>query len=125
MITGSINLTALKSAVQEVPSKNGGKVKALIIPLEANYLEQHSNGSIYLNIAAWEKETQYSTHYITHNLKKDLREKLKAEGIQTPILGNLVVKNNETPQGAVNTDNSIADIGVGGDSGINPDDFPF
>lgn len=124
MITGSINLTALKSAVRDVPSKNGGKVKALIIPLEANYLETNANGSVYLNIAAWEKETQYSTHYITHNLKKDLREKLKAEGVQTPILGNLVVKNNEAPQGVVNTDNSISDISVV-DSGINPDDLPF
>ena len=38
------------------------------------------------------KETQYSTHYLTHSLKKDVREKLKADGIRLPIMGNMTIK---------------------------------
>ena len=118
MITGSINLTALQCAVKEVNAKGGRKVKAIIIPLEQNYLEQHANGSVYFNFAAWEKETQYSTHYLTHSLKKDVREKLKADGIQLPIMGNMTIKNEEY-QPPVNT---TANIDLPQDDG---DDLPF
>ena len=123
MITGSINLAALKNAVIEVPTKDGKKVKGIFIPLDSNSLEVHTNGNIYMSIVAFENKTpnDFSTHMVVQSYKKEVREKMKLDGIQSPILGNLTAKASE-PAANVNTDTSISD---GAGAGIDPSQLPF
>lgn len=123
MISGSINLAALKNAVIEVPTKDGKKVKGIFIPFEANSLELHANKGVYCSIVAFENKTpnDFSTHMVVQSFKKEVREANKAAGIQSPILGNLTVKSQE-PAAQVNTDESIStDAGAG----VSVDDLPF
>ncbi|MDA3818504.1 MAG: hypothetical protein PF486_14070 [Prolixibacteraceae bacterium] len=109
MITGSINLSALKHAVKEVNAKNG-KTKALIIPLKENYLEQHANGNVYMNIVAFEnkKENEFSTHMVKQSLKKDVRDAMSEdEKMSQPILGNLMANAQGKQEQAPNTDANL------------------
>lgn len=108
MITGSLKLSALKNVEVEMPRKDGTKVKGLFIPYEANKLEKHSNGEVYLNIVAWENKTPqtFSTHMVKQSLKKEEREKMTKEEVEAmPILGNLNA--NSQPAANINTDESI------------------
>jgi len=91
-ISGSINLTAFKSILTKVKNKEGKKVDALVIPLDANFLSIAKNGNVYLNIIAWANKTpnDYSTHMVKMSLTKEMKEDMsKEEQYALPILGNL------------------------------------
>jgi|SRR5690554_2458972 len=124
MITGSINLSALKHAVREVDAK-GGKTKALIIPLKENNLEQHTNGNVYMNIVAFENKTQndFSTHMVKQSLKKDVRDAMSDEEKRSqPILGNLMADKPKT----VESNNCSDDLDLPENSSSDDDDdLPF
>lgn len=92
MITGKINLAALKHVAMEKKGKSG-MVKGMFIPIEANNLfKSEKSGAVYLDIVAWDlKEPQeHSTHLVKQSLPKDVREKMSKEEIsKMPIIGNL------------------------------------
>lgn len=109
MVTGSINLTAFKSKVTKVKTASG-EVDAIIIPLASNGLEVHKNGSVYMNIVAWEnkKPQEYSTHMIKQSFSKDKQAKMSDEEKRfQPIFGNLLIKDGNQHQDVVNTDDTI------------------
>lgn len=125
MITGSITLTSLKNVITSVKKPNGEEIKGIFIPLEANKLEVHTNGSVYLSIVAWENKTpsDKSTHGIKQNFSKEVREAMtKEESYALPFLGNLSVKGSGESTPTVNTDANL-------EAGILPtmgtDDLPF
>lgn len=118
MVTGSINLTAFKNKITKVKSTSG-EVDALIIPIDANGLKIHKNGSVYFNFVAWEnkKPQEFSTHMVKQSFTKEETAKMSSDDKNNqPIFGNLLIKDGNTYQDAVNTDNSLS-VGDG--------DLPF
>jgi len=89
-IRGKLTLTALKSVVRKMKNKDGKEIDVLIIPIEENNLFLSKKGSVYLDIIAFESDKIPDfTHSVKQSLPKEVREQLKADGIQTPFLGNL------------------------------------
>lgn len=91
MIKSSITLTALQSVVREMKAKDGSKIQALIIPLEANNLKE-VGGKVYLNLVHFEmKESKdYATHITKQSLPKEVYEKQTQDDKDAmPLLGNL------------------------------------
>lgn len=93
MITGKVNLAALNHAVMPIPSKNGGKVDCIVIPIKENDLFKSDMGNVYLDFTAWEipenKRRGDDTHIINQSLPKEKREALKKENKYAPTLGNM------------------------------------
>lgn len=108
MITGSINLAALKYVIMEKKGKEGKPLKGMFIPLGANRLQVHESGGIYLNIVAFDMKDpkDWATHIVKQALKKDERDAMSDEEKQAmPILGNIKV-GDSLPQAA---NNNLAD----------------
>ena len=108
MITGSINLAALKYVLMEKKGKEGKSIKGMFIPIEANNLQEHEKGGIYLNIVAFDmKEPKdWATHIVKQSLKKEVREAMSEEEQKAiPILGNLKDVSSEPTA----TDNKASD----------------
>lgn len=125
MITGSLNLTAFKSVITSVTNKQGEKIEGVFIPIKANLLEKHSNGSVYCNIVAWENKTknEYSTHGIKQSLKKEVREAMSKEELDSlKFLGNLKVDAGGQSAPQVNTDESLSGSNI---PEMPTDDLPF
>lgn len=121
MITGSINLTALRHVKMEKKGKSG-MVKGIFIPLEVNKIKEHEKGGIYLNVVGFEmKEVKdYATHIVKQSFSKDEREKMSKEELDAlPILGNF--KASDGGQGQA-VDNSASTTTFDADS---EDDLPF
>ncbi len=100
MIKGSMNLAALKHVVMEKTGKEGKPVKGIFVPLDANSIQQHENGGMYLNVVAFpmRESKEWATHIVKQSLKKEVREAMSEEEKQAvPILGNLKVADS-TPQ---------------------------
>jgi hypothetical protein len=119
MITGSLNLSALKHVIMETKGKSG-QVKGVFIPLEANDLQQHENGNVYINVVAFEmKEPKdYATHIVKQSFPKEKRESMsKEEKDAQPILGNLKTT-------APNSGDANNNAG-GGQTFMEDDDLPF
>ena len=92
MITGSINLAALKYVLMTKKDKNGQPLKGMFIPLEVNKLQEHESGGIYLNLVAFDmKEAkEWATHILKQSFSKEIREQIGDEKMKDlPILGNL------------------------------------
>jgi hypothetical protein len=111
MITGSINLTALKHVKMEAQGQNG-VVKGIFIPIEANMLgsSEKQPDAVYLNIVAFEmkEKKDYATHIVKQSFKKDFMDTLsKEEKEALPILGNL-----KSGGGNTSTD-AVSDAGAG------------
>jgi len=122
MITGSINLAALKYVNMEKKGKDGKPLKGMFIPLEANYLQEHSSGGVYLNIVGFEmKEVKdYATHIVKQSFSKKERELMEEEILKNlPILGNL--KTNSGPVSGADNNAANGDVF---DSETD-DDLPF
>lgn len=104
MIKIKLNLAQLKSAVREIPSKDGGKIKVLILPIAENSLFLSEKGNVYLDLVAHEvapeKRKSEDTHIVVQSFDKDTREKMKTEGTQSPIIGNARVSVAYDPQPA-------------------------
>lgn len=86
MITGKINLEALK-CVKQLKKGKSGDVLCLVIPIEANNLYQGQKGT-YLDIVAFEvknPEAGKDTHLVKQSLPADKRTQ------DQPIIGNLKV----------------------------------
>ena len=91
MITGKLNLAALKHVVFEQKGKSG-MVKGIFIPIEANTLFEGKEGAVYLDLVAFEmkEKKDYATHIVKQNFSKEVREKMSDEEKSAqPILGNL------------------------------------
>jgi len=121
MITGSVNLAALKYVLMEKKGKEGKQVKGMFIPITQNHLQEHESGGIYLNLVAFDmKEPKdWATHIVKQSLKKEVREAMSDEEQKAiPILGNLKAGSSE-PQAQ---DNKASDevFDAEGD-----DDLPF
>jgi len=98
MITGSVNLAALKYVLMEKKGKEGKPVKGMFIPITQNHLQEHESGGIYLNLVAFDmKEPKdWATHIVKQSLKKEVREAMSEEEQKAiPILGNLKAGNSE------------------------------
>lgn len=117
MITGKLNLTALKHVKMERKGKSG-MVKGIFIPFDVNHLHEGEKG-VYLDIVAFENKEpkDYATHMVKQSLNKDIREKMTDEEKKSqPILGNLKVGSQQSE--------SINDAGNGTTFG-DDDDLPF
>jgi hypothetical protein len=122
MITGSINMAALKYVIMEKRGQSG-MVKGMFIPIEANHLQEHSSGGVYLNVVAFEmKEPKdYATHIVKQSFTKKEREALGEDVISAlPILGNLKT----TANAPAAVDNNAAD-GKVIDADVDDGDLPF
>jgi len=111
MITGSINLTALKHVKMEAEGQNG-KVKGIFIPIEANMLgsSEKQPDAVHLNIVAFDMKDkkEFATHIVKQSFKKDFMETLSDDEKKAlPILGNL-----KTGGGNTSTD-AVSDEGAG------------
>lgn len=117
MITGKINLGALKHVKMEQKGKSG-MVQGIFIPFEVNKIHVGEKG-IYLDIVAFENKTpsEYSTHMVKQSFSKEVREKMtQDEKNNQPILGNLKTTPTQTES------NGDANNGVP----VSPDDdLPF
>ena len=93
-IRGKMNLAALKSVVRKMKGKDGKEIDVLIIPIKENDLFLSEKGGVYLNIIAFANDKiENFTHAIKQSFDKETREKQKADGVQTPFLGNLELIN--------------------------------
>jgi len=122
MITGSINLAAMKYVIMEKKGKNGQPLKGMFIPIEANRLQEHSSGGIYLNVVAFDmKEPKdWATHIVKQSFTKKEREAMGEDEVSSlPILGNIKVSDGSP----VATDNNAAPDQVVDAEG--DDDLPF
>lgn len=90
MISGKINLGALKHVKMEQKGKSG-MVQGIFIPFDVNKIHVGEKG-IYLDIVAFENKTpnDYSTHMVKQSFSKEVREKMtQEEKTSQPILGSL------------------------------------
>jgi len=95
IVTGSLNLSALKHIKMKAKGQNG-EVDGLFIPIKANKLFASEKGNTYLNLVAFEmkEKKDYGTHIVKQSLNKEEREKMTdEEKREMPILGNLNVDN--------------------------------
>lgn len=123
MISGSLNLAAMKYVIMEKRGESG-MIKGMFIPIEANHLQEHSSGGVYLNIVAFEmKEPKdFATHIVKQSFTKKEREALGEDVIkELPILGNL--KTTSSAPAAV--DNNAAEGQVIDGDIEGGDDLPF
>ena len=121
-VTGSINLAALKYVLMEKTGKEGKPVKGLFIPIEANRLQEHEKGGIFLNIVAFEmKEAkEWATHIVKQSLTKAVRDTMTEEEQNAlPILGNLKTGGSAPTQ---SDNNAAAGVTFSADG---KDDLPF
>jgi hypothetical protein len=122
MINGSINLAALKYVIMEKKGKEGKPLKGMFIPIEANRLQEHSSGGIYLNVVAFEMKDpkDWATHIVKQSFTKKEREAMGEDELSSlPILGNIKVSDGTPPA----QDNNAAPgevVDADGDS-----DLPF
>lgn len=118
MITGKINLSALKHVQMEVEGQNG-KVKGMFIPYEANRLFVGEK-SVSLDIIAFDspKPEYKQTHAVKQSFSKEVREKMSEEEQKAlPFIGSL----NANVGGAAPVENNPAPAQV-----FNPTDkLPF
>jgi len=106
---GSINLAKLKHVVREQKGKNG-IVKVVIIPLDANYIEE-KDGNLYMsvNVHTNDEQNEYKQNgFISQQapsaVYKEASDEQKEEFKNLPILGNIKdfsQSSNEQPTGAV------------------------
>lgn len=93
MITGKINLAKLEHILREFPSKSGEKIECIVMPIKKNHLFKSDKGNVFLDLAAFdiapEKRKGDDTHLVVQSFNKETRDKMKADGVQSPILGNL------------------------------------
>jgi len=99
MITGKLNLLALKGVVKKMNGKTG-LMDCLVIPIELNHLFYGQKG-IYLDLVAFDlkskPEGSKETHLIKQSFNKEQREKFTQDELdQMPILGGLSVWGGET-----------------------------
>ena len=94
-LSGSIALTKLKHVVE---TRNGakGKIKVLVIPIEANYLVEGKEGAYYLpvNVITKSEPDEYGQHGFIgwkadSKIWKAADEDLRLDLKKLPILGNL------------------------------------
>lgn len=95
--SGSIALTKLVHVKRQQKGKSG-MVDVLIIPIDANYLEQDKNGGVYIPISGklTEEEDKYGQNgFIGKRLPSDVYksadEELKNDRSKTPIIGNMKI----------------------------------
>jgi hypothetical protein len=122
MITGSINMAVLKHVIMEKKGKDGQPLKGMFIPIEANRLQEHSSGGIYLNVVAFElKEPKdWATHIVKQSFTKKERGAMGEDELSgLPILGNIKVSDGTPP---AQDNNAAPDQVMDGDS---DDDLPF
>lgn len=122
--SGSIALTKLVHVKRQQKGKNG-MVDVLIIPIDANYLEQDKNGGVYIPISGklTEEEDKYGQNgFIGKRLPSDVYkaadEELKNDRSKTPIIGNMKIWGS----GGGNTNTGQVDEGSEVDA---DDDLPF
>lgn len=124
--SGSIALTKLVHVKrQQKSAKTGKMIDVLIIPIDANYLEQDKNGGVYIPISGrlTEEEDKYGQNgFISKRLPSDVyksaSEELKNDREKTPILGNVKVWGS----GSANTNTGQVDESNEVDA---DDDLPF
>ena len=82
----SINVLAIQGA-QRLTSKTGKD--CLVIDLEASRILRHDNGKLYLNLEMSENKDGIDRFGKTHRVAEPATKEERAEGIRTPILGNV------------------------------------
>lgn len=111
MISGKLNLAALKHVVIEKKGKDDKMIKGLFIPIEANNLfaSEKENGGIYLDLVCFEmkEKKDYATHIVKQSFSKKELEEMGDAAKELPILGNL-----NTEVGNKETNNNAAGKGV-------------
>ncbi len=122
--SGSIALTKLIHVKRQQKGKNG-MIDVLIIPIEANKLEQDKNGGVYIPISGIirEEEDKYGQHgFIGKRLPtevyKNATDEEKKDKTMTPILGNVKVWGGSSSSGNTGAVDE-------GDSVDENDDLPF
>ena len=95
-LTGSIDLTKLVHKKTKLEGKKGKKVKGVFIPFDANFIEVHDNGSLYVGVRVQVKDgpDEYNHHAfighsVTSQVYKDASDKEREKMKNTNILGNL------------------------------------
>ena len=82
----SINALAIQGA-QRLTSKTGKD--CLVIDLDASRIQRHQNGKLYLNLEMSENKDGIDRFGKTHRVAEPATKEERAEGIRTPILGNV------------------------------------
>ena len=109
-ITGSINLSKLKSALMKIKNKKGDLVECVVIPINDNYLVKGKEGGVYLNIIGYDMEqkpNRKDTHMVKQSVPKEHFEKFTDEQKkEVPILGNMILwgSANETQNNSFEAD---------------------
>ena len=115
-------MAALKYVIMEKKGKEGKPLKGMFIPIEANRLQEHKSGGVYLNLVAFELKapTDYATHTIKQSFSKKEREEMGEEVLnKLPFLGNIKVSDGTPP---AQDNNAAPDKVVDADG---DDDLPF
>jgi hypothetical protein len=94
--TGSIALTKLTHAVQEMKGKDGKPKKCIIIPVDDNYLVAGKDNAFYLpvSVVVRDEQDQYGqngfiSQQVGSKTYKDASEAQREEFKKLPILGNI------------------------------------
>ena len=103
---GRFNLAGFTHGVMSIKRKDGTSVRCVVIPIEENHITETEKGNLNVYFKTWPIDNRrgQDTEWIKQNLKKEVREKLKAEGKYPPTLGAIV---ESEPQQAETADTSL------------------
>lgn len=122
MISGKLNLAKFQHVLSTFKNKAGEKEECIVIPIKRNNLFRSEKGNVFLDIAGFEiapeKRKGDDTHIVVQSFSKEEREKRKAAGEQSEIIGNLRIND-----GTGSPEPNVADDITPGAEG--EDDLPF
>ncbi len=123
MLAIKLTLSNLNHVVRKIKGKNGD-VECLVIPIKNNRLFKSEKGNVYLDLIAFETESDYGSHIIKQSLSKEERENMTDDQKKSmPILGNIKTLSNE-PDPKVD-DDLLPESDIQGRDVKNDDDLPF
>jgi len=91
---GKINLAQFEHAIKEFPTKEGGKIECIIIPIEKNNIFKSDKGNLFVDFGTKDKPENFKgefTHFMKQSVNKMKYEEMKAKGIYPPDFGTMTI----------------------------------
>lgn len=103
---GRFNLAGFTHSVMNIKRKDGSTVECVVIPIPDNHIVKTEKGNLNVYWRTWPIDNRrgQDTEWIKQNLKKEVRDKLKAEGKYPATLGAIMESQYEQ---AETTDSSL------------------
>lgn len=118
---GKINLAQFEHIIKELPTKDGGKIECIIIPIVKNHIFKSQKGNLFVDFGTKYKPENFKgefTHFMKQSVNKTDYEEMKAKGNYPPDFGQMTIV---AGGGGEPTPNTSSDLPTGEDM----DDLPF